>query len=165
MDQILDDQDALDGLAFAYVELRAPERRALAQAVLEDANDPSQALAAFIAVEDDPGLRRRLAGMLRRHGHIGMTAWLEDSGTSGEALLIQSIQGFGAESLRIVWNSSEIQHMEIESRHDFGLECPVSPAALRPAIDTLTPLLWRHVRSGGPLPDGIERFAGFFSAR
>ena len=31
------------------------------------------------------------------------------------------------------------------------------------AVDTLAPLVWRHVRAGGRLPDGAERFAAFFS--
>ena len=62
IDLILDDDSALDGLAFAYAELGEPERRALAQAVLQDSRDPTQALLAFLAVEESPTLRHRLAG-------------------------------------------------------------------------------------------------------
>ncbi|NNE17845.1 MAG: hypothetical protein HKN10_05130 [Myxococcales bacterium] len=31
------------------------------------------------------------------------------------------------------------------------------------AVETLAPLLWQYIRAGGRLPDGVERFASFFS--
>ena len=39
LDQVLRDESALDGLAFAYAELPEPERPALAHAVVQDATE------------------------------------------------------------------------------------------------------------------------------
>ncbi|MGB8331435.1 MAG: hypothetical protein WCE62_15020 [Polyangiales bacterium] len=164
IDELLNDEGALDGLAFAYTGLGEPERRALAHAILQDARDPTPALAALVAVEENPSLRHRLAGLLSRHGRIGMGALVEGTEAQGEALLIQSIPGFESESLRITWKESEIREIEIESRNDLSCTGSPSKADLARAVDTLAPLLWRHIRSGGRLPEGVERFAAFFSA-
>jgi len=161
----LDDEAALDGLVFAYSTLEEPERRGLVHAVLQDAGDPTQALAAFVAVEENPRLRQRLAGLLSRHGRIRMAAFLEGTEANGEARLIQSLPGFGTESLRITWKHSKIEEMEIKSRNDLNPSSSGSIVELGRAVETLASLLWRHIRAGGRLPDGVERFAGFFSAR
>jgi hypothetical protein len=44
------------------------------------------------------------------------------------------------------------------------IDAAVARVAVADAAETLAPLVWRHIRSGGELPDGVERFAGFFSA-
>ena len=163
IDQVLDDEDALDGLAFAYAELAEPERRALAEAVLQDAGNPTQALAAFLAVEEDSRLRQRLAGLIRRHGRVDQTAFLEGTETQGVARLVQSLSGFEPESLRITWNACQIENIEIESRKSLENEPSLAALGVAKAMETLTPLLWRYIQSGGQLPDGAERFAGFFS--
>ncbi len=164
IDQILDDESALDGLAFAYEGLREPERRALARAVLQDAGDPTQALVALLTVEENPRLRQRLAGLISRHGRIDQSASLEGTETQGEARLMQSLPGLKPESLRIAWKESKIQSIEIESPKDLKNEASATMVTLAAAVDTLAPLVWRHIRAGGELPDGVERFAGFFSA-
>ncbi len=162
IDQVLDDESALDGLSFAYAELEEPARWALARAILQDAEEPAEALAALLMVEDNPRLRQRLAGLISRQGRIDQRAFLEGTEAHGEAHLIQSLPGLEPESLRIAWKKSKIQSIEIESRKDSRND--VSTVTLAAAIETLAPLLWRHIRSGGELPDGVERFAGFFSA-
>ena len=43
------------------------------------------------------------------------------------------------------------------------LDARARPVAVSDAVETLAPLVWRHIRSGGALPDGVQRFAGFFS--
>ncbi len=163
IDQLLEDESAVDGLAFAYAELEEAERRALTHAVLQDAGDPTQALATFLAVEESPRLRHRLAGLLSRHGRIRLSAFLEGTEEQGNARLIQFLPGLGPESLRMVWKQCEVEHVEIESRNDFRLGSSRSEVELRAAVETLAPLLWRYIRSGGQLPEGVERFAGFFA--
>jgi hypothetical protein len=164
LDQILHDEGALDGLAFAYAELPEPDRPALAHAVLEDAGDPTKALVAFLAVEESPQLRLRLAGLISRYGRIDQSAFLEGTEAQGEARLVQSVPGLAPESLRIAWKGSEIQVLEIESRKDVSFETSASAVTVAEAVETLAPLLWQHIRSGRRLPAGAERFAAFFSA-
>ena len=162
IDQVLGDENALDGLAFAYAELGEPARWALARAVLQDAGEPTKALAALLMVEENPRLRQRLAGLISRQGRIDQRAFLEGTEAHGEARLVQSLPGLEPESLRIAWKESKIHSIEIESRNCSKND--TSTVTLAAAIETLVPLVWRHIRSGGELPDGIERFAGFFSA-
>jgi hypothetical protein len=163
IDLILDDDSALDGLTFAYAELEEPERRALAQAVLQDSGDPTEALVAFLTVEQSPALRQRLAGLIRSHGRIGQSAFLTGTEARGHARLIQSVPGLETESLQISWEDSEIQSIELESRTERKIGAPAKEVAVSEAVETLAPLVWRHIRSGGELPNGVERFAGFFS--
>ena len=164
IDQVLDDDDALDGLAFAYAELGEPERRGLAHAVLQDAGNPTQALVAFLAVEENPRLRQRLAGLISKHGCIDQCAFLVGTEAQGTARLMQSLPGLEPESLRIAWKDSKIESIEIESRIPPQNDASVATVSTAQAVETLAPLVWRHIRSGGELPDGVERFAGFFSA-
>jgi hypothetical protein len=163
LDQARHDDDALDGLAFAYTELGGPERKALIHAVLQDAADPTDALIAFIEVEEDPRLRQRLAALVSRHGHMDRSAVLAGTETEGEACLLQSLHGLDTEALRITWKDSKIENIEIESRRDLEVEGPESKVATAKAVEILAPLMWRRIQSGGDLPDGVERFAGFFS--
>ena len=163
LDQILRDEKALDGLAFAYAELSVPERHALVRAVLQDAGYPTQALAALLAVEDDPRAQQRLAGLISRHGRIEQSAFLEGSEAQGEARLLQSLPRLKPESLRISWKDSKIESIEIEPRNGLKTDGPGTTVPVPQAVETLAPLLWRHIRSGGELPQGVERFAGFFS--
>jgi len=164
IDQVLGDDDALDGLAFAYAELGESERRGLAHAVLQDAGNPTQALVAFLAVEENPKIRQRLAGLISRHGCIDQRACLEGTEAQGTARLMQSLPGLEPESLRIAWKDSKIESIEIESRIPPQNDASVATVSTAQAVETLAPLVWRHIRSGGELPDGVERFAGFFSA-
>ena len=177
--QILDDDGALDGLAFAYGELAEPDRQALARAVVQDAEDPTQALLAFLAMEESPRLRQRLTGLISRHGRVDQNAFLQGTETLGAARLSQSLPGLAPESLCIAWNNSKIHSIEIKPRtappptHTFPgtdptAETPGAPTfpgtvAVSEAVETLAPLVWRYIRSGGELPPGVERFAGFFS--
>lgn len=162
LNQVPHDQSALDGLAFAYAELPEAERGALVQAVVQDSNDPAQALLALIAVEEEPTLQRRIAGLIQRHSRIEKSAILEGTETEGESRLVQSRQGLGSESLRIAWKLSKISVIEVEPRTLSKIDGHLVPVAT--AVDRLLPLLWRHIRAGGRLPEGAERFAGFFSA-
>jgi hypothetical protein len=163
IDLILDDDSALDGLAFAYAELQEPERRALAQAVVQDTGDPTQALLAFLTVEESPRLRQRLAGLISRHGSMEQSAFLEGTEAHGRARLRQVLPGLEPESLRIAWEDNKIKTIELESRACLKTSAPEQAVAVSEAVETLSPLLWRHIRSGRQLPDGVERFAGFFS--
>jgi hypothetical protein len=164
LDQILHDRTALDGLAFAYAELAAPERHALVRAVLQDAADPTSALAALLAVEEEPRARQRLAALIQRHGRVEQTAFLAGTGVEGEARLLQSLPSLDPESLRVTWKGSKIEVVEIETPYGPTMEATAPAVSVSVAVETLAPLLWQHIRAGGRLPEGVERFAGFFSA-
>lgn len=163
LDQILHDRTALDGLVFAYAELTGPERHALVAAVLQDAADPTRALAALLAVEEEPRARKRLAGLIQRHGRVEQTAFLRGTEAEGEARLLQSVPSLDPESLHLTWKDRKIRHIEIESRRSFETEGSVTSVRVSEVIATVAPLLWQHIRAGGELPKGAERFAGFFS--
>jgi hypothetical protein len=162
VDRASEHSDALDALVFAYGLLPRPRRWALAHAIVRDGASPTTALAALLVAEKDATLRRRLAELLRAHVEIGRCAWLRGTPTCGEACLSHWLEG-RAETLRASWSSGQIEHLEIETSHrpSFSEEQPGQDAI--EVIETLTPLLWRYIRRGGPLPQGIDRFAGFFS--
>lgn len=165
IDQVLDDDSALDALTFAYAELEEPDRRALAHAVLQDAQNPTQALLALLAMEESPTLRQRLIGLIGTRGGLDQQAFLDGTEAQGTALLIQSLPGREPEALRITWKESKIQLIEIESRTNMKACAQTSAVAVAQAAETLAGLLWQHIRSGGELPPGAERFAWFFSVR
>lgn len=165
IDQVLDDDSALDALTFAYAELEEPDRRALAHAVLQDAQNPTQALLALLAIEESPTLRQRLIGLIGRQGGLDQRAFFEGTEAQGAALLIQSLPGREPEGLRIAWKESKIHLIEIESRTDMEVCEGTSAVAVAEAAETLARLLWQHIRSGGELPPGAERFAWFLSVR
>lgn len=160
--RIRDDEEALDALVFAYARLPKSERWALAHAVRRDSAGCATGLAALIAVEEDEGLRGRLAGLLRDQGPIGMGAALSGGPAEGQAWLGHWVAG-RAERLRACWNACRIEWLAIETDEVPNLRGEAVTQDPVRVIDTLTPLLWRHIREGGPLPEGIERFAGFFS--
>jgi hypothetical protein len=132
--------------------------------VVQDAKKPAAALGALLAVEKDPAARERLANLLGRHGQLEQSALLAGDEASGEALLSQVFPGLEQEALRITWNDRKIEHIEIEARPELRSPPPnAEPVPVHRAINAMTPLLWAHIRAGGALPSGVERFAGFFS--
>ena len=137
IDLILDDDRALDGLAFAYAELGEQERRALAQAVLQDSKKPTQALGAMLAVEENSRLRQRLAGLISQHGRIAQSAFLQGTEAEGHVHLIQSLPGLEPESLQITWEESKIQGIELESRTDMKIRALGSAVAVSLTIKSL----------------------------
>jgi hypothetical protein len=163
LDQVLHDQTALDGLAYAYTELGPPERHALVRAVLQDATDPTRALAALLAVEEEPSAQQRLATLIQRHGRTERAVFLTGTGDRGEARLVQRLPSLGHELLFISWKESKVEDIHIEPRHNLRIDDPEPSLPVSKAVETLAPLLWQHIRAGGQLPKGIERFAGFFS--
>ncbi|MFZ1862589.1 MAG: hypothetical protein WAU39_00085 [Polyangiales bacterium] len=160
--RVEEDREALDALIFAYLRLAKPERWALAHAALQDAANPSGALAALLLAEDDHGLRKRLAQLLGDQAPIHASAWSRGTPAEGEACLRQSFAG-RSETLCIRWSGGEISHLEIKASEDSSLETAQAAEDTACLIDTLTPLLWRYIRRGGELPEGADRFARFFS--
>jgi hypothetical protein len=67
------------------------------------------------------------------------------------------------DSLSITWNESKINSIEIKSGTDWKNSDGSLAVSVAAAVETLAPLLWRHIHAGGELPEGVERFAGFFS--
>jgi hypothetical protein len=159
LEQALTDLGALDALVFAYEALPTAERLGMAQAVVQDAQRPGPALAALLAVETEPGLRARVTEMLRAHTP-GSVVFVSGTHASGEALL-RDVGPTGLEaSLRIRWDDHEITDLEIKTKEDprFCGEAVSHDAAM----DLVAPMLWRHLRRGGSLPSGVERFARLF---
>jgi hypothetical protein len=76
---------------------------------------------------------------------------------------MQSVADLETESLLVAWKGSKIQHIEIKSRSDVEVDAAAPAVPLAEAVEILAPLVWRHIRSGRSLPDGVERFGGFFS--
>lgn len=166
VERILHDSSALDGFSFAYGKLGTEGRRALIRAVIQDVPNPGRALGALLAVEADAALAADLAGLLRRHGQTESYATLDSRPNGGEACLIRQRFGFAVELLRITWNRHQIEDMKIES--EIEMKRPFAPGAessVSAAVEAVAPLLWRHIRAGGALPEGVERFARFFSVR
>ena len=159
LDQATTDLSALDALVFAYEALPTAERLGMAQAVIQDARKPGPALASLLAVETEPGLRARLSELLRAHAGVGI-AFVSGTDASGEALLRDVDSNGRTESLRISWNDHEIISLEIKSEEEPSfLGEPVNRDT---AMELVVPMLWRHLRRGGGLPSGVERFARFF---
>jgi hypothetical protein len=164
VERILDDSNALDGFAFAYGELETEGRRDLIRAVIQDVPNPGKALGALLAVEPDAGLAADLAGLLRRHGRTESYATLERrSCGGGEACFVRPRLGFAAELFRITWNHNQIDAIEIESGIEMSSLVTGSESPVPMVVEVVAPLLWRHIRAAGALPEGVERFAGFFS--
>lgn len=160
LDQVLQDEAALDGMVFAYEELPAPERLAMALAVAQDAARPAQVLAALLSVEEEPRLRARLGALLVEHAELEQAALRWGTAQSGGAVLIQTVRGSEPEMLRVTWNHCQISEISVEPRADSSFE--EASADTRDVVEAVAPMLWHHIRTGGPLPDGIERFASFF---
>jgi hypothetical protein len=160
LDQVLWDEAALDGVVFAYEQLPAPERLAMAIAVAQDAARPAQALAALLCVEEDPRLRARLGALWVEHAALEQTAVCWGTAQSGGAALIQAVRGSEPEMLRVTWNHCKISEITVETASDSSFEEAVADA--RQVVEAVAPMLWHHIRTGGQLPDGIERFASFF---
>jgi hypothetical protein len=79
--------------------------------------------------------------------------------------LIQTDPDGAKDTLRISWNDKEIESIEVEPGSVPRSSPPGEAADPAVVVDALVPLLWKHIRRGGHLPAGIERFAGFFSLR
>lgn len=163
VDRILHDSGALDALAFAYTELGAEGRRGMVRAVLQDTPDPGPALGALLAVESDAEMAADLARRLLKLGQSESFATLEERGDGGVACLIHRRFGFAGELMRITWNHNQITRIEIEPRTQLKSAGSSIPSSLSATVETVTPLIWRHIQGGGALPEGSERFAPFFS--
>jgi len=88
-----------------------------------------------------------------------LTAMQWGDSAQGRAAWIQPHPCGRPETLAISWNYSEINQIEIEPRPNMSFsasEHAVDPAAV---AELVLPMLWKHIRSGGTLPPGIERFA------
>ncbi|UCH30138.1 MAG: hypothetical protein JSV06_03685 [Myxococcales bacterium] len=104
-----------------------------------------------------------LDALISEETESGATAFAWGDEAQGGAGLIQSRAGRDHEGLRISWNDGQIESIEIESRP--GMSFFASGRAANPAdvVDAIVPMLWKHIRSGGELPAGIDRFAGALS--
>jgi hypothetical protein len=163
LDQVLDDEAALDALVFAYEELDASERTGLLLAVVQDAKQPLEPLAAFLSVERDPRLRRRIETLIGRHTKVARAAFLWGDAECGGAALQQAVEGAQPEALILAWDQNELESLSIETRTDLSFFGAGDTVPVEEVVELVLPMLWRYIRSGRELPEGIDRFAGLLS--
>lgn len=146
------------GAPLGYRPLVQPERPGIARASSIPTAPSDEAPPADIVrlVLDD------LDALIGQRGPHAAVAFGWGTADRGGARLIRRPGTEEAESLRISWNHYKIERIEIESRDDVSFCGPESPANATELIDWLVPKVWAHIRCGGTLPAGIERFAGFF---
>lgn len=157
------DPEALDGLLYVYESLDVGDRVRLVRAVIQDVEAPLAALSVLWAVEEDRSMKQELTAWITRHG--GTEPWVALRGTteSGNAHLIRpGVDGTG-ESLRIAWDHNEIRRIDVEPLSDSNAR-RADQVAIGDAADLLAPLLWRHLRAGRTVPEGVRRYADFFAA-
>jgi len=77
----------------------------------------------------------------------------------GGVRVMRASRDEGAESLRISWDFNKIESIEIESIDVVSFHGPESPLDAKLALERLVPMVWAHIRRGGELPPGIDRFA------
>ena len=160
------DGRSLASLGMAYAGFPCDAREALIEAVLRDTDHPADILAVFLAVEDEPRLAQRLAELLSVHPRgprAESGAAFQQTSDGLEVTLIRPLHGAFAEIMRIRWNDCGLLGIEVESIiHLKELE-PLPRIPLSNALDRVAAPLWRHLRNGGAVPEGAERFAGLFS--
>jgi len=100
-----------------------------------------------------------LEALIAQHAPSGTSTFAWGTWEHGGARLVPAPIATEGESLLVSWKHNEIERIESESKVTStfrGPETPVDAAALR---DRLIPMLWAHIRRGGALPPGIDRFA------
>lgn len=160
------DGRTLASLGLAYAGFPREAREALIETVLREANHHVDILAVFLAVEEEPTLAQRLAELMSvrpRTPRVEAEAIGRESPTGHEVSLIRPLHGSFAEVMRVRWNERGVVEIDVESIiHLKELE-PLPRIPLPDALDRVCPPLWRHLRDGGALPAGAERFATLFS--
>ncbi|MEM7435703.1 MAG: hypothetical protein AAF436_11170 [Myxococcota bacterium] len=165
LERLAEDDDALDGLAFAYTALSAPDRRRLARAVAQDVPNPAQGLGLLLALEEDGAVAAELVALMRSLAADGPTTATHTVGPSGsEVCLVHPSFGLAPEVMRITQTDHDTVSVCLEPLESFTFEGRTQ-VPLAQAIDTAAPALWRYLRSGGTMPHGAAHFAPLFSAR
>jgi hypothetical protein len=172
------DDEATDAFVYAYRAQGPDDRRRLADAVARDldgaGHDPGRALAALFMAEDDPGV---LAHLWARIRHVDAppscaAGTLGDEAEGGVYLALAEAQGLFV--LYVAWRADQTTleagpaRTEAEARGRLATLAPagakIREVPLAWAIDEAAERVWRHLRGGGALPAGAERFAPLFSA-
>lgn len=157
--EALRDASALDAFVFAYEELPSAERRAMVEAVVQDAELPAPALAALLLAETNPSLRARIAEHLHASPELDF-AWVSGTDAEGEALLRDVDPGGCQGTLRIAWADYEIRDLAIKPGH--GESFSGRATRREDAMALVAPMLWRYLRRGGSVPPGVQHFARYF---
>ncbi len=175
------DEEATDAFVYAYRAQSPVDRRRLADAVARDldraGHDPGRALAALFLAEEDPTVLAHLWERLHRSPDVpsSVAAVVGDDAHGGVFLGLRT-EARGAASglfaLFVVWRGDRLElavgEPESETEAIDRLGDLAGTRALRSApvswaIDEAAERLWRHLRAGGALPAGAERFAPLFS--
>lgn len=173
----LRDPQVAHELALAYCELEAPLRSRLVQATVSDAEaeglSPGLVLVHLLAVEQDLALAREIAQAVERSGRPRADAEVRLRGNEhrGTALLVQANGFTNCRALALSWTEDGISDARFETAEALDgivermgerfADLPVVP--LPSAVDVLSRAVWRHLRSGRPMPSGLEHFVGLFS--
>jgi hypothetical protein len=102
-----------------------------------------------------------LEALISRQSASGAAAFVWGTWELGGARLVPGSIETRSESLRVAWNRNEIESIEIESGGMSSFRGPEAPADSALLLERLVPMLWAHIRRGGTLPPGIDRFARF----
>ncbi|MEM7138452.1 MAG: hypothetical protein AAF500_17870 [Myxococcota bacterium] len=165
LERLDEDDDALDGLAFTYTTLSAPDRRRLARAIAQDVPNPTGGLGLLLALEEDAEVAAELVALMRSLAADGPTTATLTVGPSGsEVCLVHPSFGLAPEVMRITQTGHDSVSVSIESLENFTFDGRTE-VPLAQAIDEAAPALWRYLRSGGAMPNGAARFAPLFSAK
>jgi hypothetical protein len=100
-------------------------------------------------------LEARIAG----HASSGTSAFVWGTWERGGVQLVRAPIAADDESLLISWKDNEIERIEIESQAASTFRDPASAVDAGALFDRLIPMLWTHIRRGGALPPGVDRFA------
>lgn len=159
----------MDALADTYEALPSEGRRRLVAAVRADAAlasfDPRPVLLAFLGAETDMAAALAILTALGadRPGARGLMA------EGGGAILLQPLGGEFFRALVVPAAGQAVQltdrcRLEDALASAEALVGPsIRPVPLGDAVDAVAAGLWSHLRSGGTLPPGAERFATLFS--
>jgi hypothetical protein len=179
------DDEATDAFVFAYRAQPPEGRRRLADAVARDldraGHDPGRALAALFLAEDDPAVLEHLWKRLSRPAEAPASfACAAGDDTEGgvclglEGSVEAACRGDARHPAHIVaWRGERVELAieQVGSRAEaadrlaaFAGKSDAREAPVPWAVDEAAERVWRHLRSGGALPAGAERFAPLFSA-
>lgn len=157
--------EALDALVYAYAELPSEARSGLIRVTVQDAADPSIPLTAFLAVEEEPAIQLQLRGLLAKHGHVARCAWSWGTRSDGGAALTQTLGELAPDTLEIHWKDHKINEIRVEASALISFPHDAQRRPPAEVVELITPRLWTYLRDGHPMPEGADRFVGFFSLR
>ena len=100
-----------------------------------------------------------LEALIAGYASSGTSAFVWGTWERGGVRLVRAPVAADDDSLLISWKDNEIERFEIESQTLPKFRDPESAVDAGALLDRLIPMLWAHIRRGGALPPGVDRFA------